>query len=214
MAFQGKSILDGFSGSVGDFTGYKLNGKSIIKRKNSSTTKNITDLQSQTRMYFKWINIILEELRNKGWGELLNVACNEETIRTQFIKSIPILFGKGLYQTTQLNLFCNTDSDVRYDFASSQFEDRNFYHIIQRSTWASKNSKPTDQMYRIRLLLGSDFAEVNQYGTFPRSSLGTRSDSISQKINDKNIAILICGWVSNDFSRRFNSAIQRSNWIK
>lgn len=120
MAIQGKGILDGFTGSLANVTGYKVNGKSVIKSKNGKRSKQPSIAQIKAQDNFKLMNRIWDSLITQGWEGLINRKHNNKSIREIFFSNMRNILGTGIEELPFVDLFGATDMNQPYQFNLNQ----------------------------------------------------------------------------------------------
>lgn len=176
MARQGKSILDGFSGSVLNVTGYKSKGKSIMKSKSENVAKTQTQelILSKTKFH--------------------NVESIARLLLLDFIKPLWDKFtvnksGYNAFIGSNINLFENSIPNPPGEFILSSgvigktiinriFKDgATAVGCLWSETFMPKNAKDTDRAY---LLLYN--VSLNEWAI--RKQPGSRRDDFLDGITN------------------------------
>lgn len=114
MAFQGKGILDGFSGSVGNLTGYKRNGKSIIKTKNSKRKINPINNLPVNKIGYITSKRIIQRMKQFGWEPFLNYKVNGISMEKSFMNNWKMFEPDQLFYSNNFNLFQSNQFQPEY----------------------------------------------------------------------------------------------------
>lgn len=115
MAIQGKGILDGPRGSLADITGYKSNGKSIIKTKNKRSAKTQTPALIKSQENFKFCMRVYQRLRTSNWAPYLNYSLPGKSLMNHILSLTNILNQDENLLLPDANLFGKKDYNSKFE---------------------------------------------------------------------------------------------------